>query len=176
MSDYKRFKRVMLSLFVAMIGGGVILQLLGGKPVKQMGWSLSSQSEVELSVKDPRVTVNNDDLLDQWQTVEVSYYPNITKRALSEGLTGALALDYHFVISDINGDIVKTRMWENQSIIQTINHYGVSAIRICLIGDPLSPRQTPQQWHSLERLLAELRHVCKKDFKVVRPQGLIAQQ
>jgi hypothetical protein len=169
----KRFTRVMILLFVAMISGGLFLQLIGGKPVQQMGWSLSSQQQMKLPATGVQVGVTQHLLSDHWQSIEISYRLNNRQNSLSEGLTGALALEYHFIISQNNGETIKTHMWKKQLSIKAIaqdrDHSGM--IRICIIGDPIRAQKTALQRHSLENLLSELHFLCKKDFKMVWPRS-----
>jgi|GEM_PF-5531381 len=174
-SNNKRFTCVMVSLFFAMISGGLFLQLIGGKPVQQMGWSLSSQQQIELPVSGAQVGVTQHLLSNHWESIEISYRMNNRQNSLSEGLAGALALEYHFIIAQSNGEIIKTHMWEKQLSIDTADQYSNQAdtIRICIIGDPVRAQKTALQRHSLENLLSELHHVYKRDFQVVWPRSAI---
>jgi hypothetical protein len=165
MVNQGRLAKVMITLMAAMTFGAVILLALGGKPIKPMAFSLSSQTQLS-----PAHSALGTEVVippDQWRFIEICYRPNNGRLSSQYGLTGALAIKYHFVIADgqnsQDGQIYASQRWTRQlpSLATSTATDPNQTIRICIIGNPDNPRSTPRQANQLESLVSSLLKHCR---------------
>ena len=170
MLDQGRLAKVMFALLAAMTGGAFLLLAFEGKPIKPMAFSLSSQTQLTTvyDAIDTQTTLNNG----RWNRIEVCCRPNHGQLTDRHGLTGDLALKFHFVIADADaaeedGAVVTSSRWTRQ--ISTIDCQPEKSrtIRICLIGNPANPLRTSAQARSLDQLLNSLVRHCDIKSRVV---------
>ena len=170
MVDQGRLAKVIFSLMAAMTGGALLLLALEGKPIKPMAYSLSSQTEL---------TGLNDALgleagIDPapWNRIEITYRANDGQLSDEYDLTGKLAMQYHFVVSDgsagADGHVFTSPRWNRQLPCLPLDDIDARrVIKMCIIADPASPYQTPSQARNLENLVDRLRRQCHVDAGIV---------
>jgi hypothetical protein len=168
MVNQGRLVRVMFVLVAAMTTGALVLLALEGKPIKPMAFSLSSQTRLS-SFSSLNAILDTDTALKSghWQRIELSYQPNNGQLSGSLGLTGELARQYHFVISDgsagHDGDVYTSQWWLNQKPCYqasgAVDSQGL--IKICLISSPDHPKGSPWQARKLETLVSGLIKRCQ---------------
>jgi len=171
MNDQGRLAKVMLVLVVSMTAGALVLLSLQGNPIQPMPFSLSSQSR--LTSADTALGTEIGIEQGRWQSIEVSYYSSAACLSSSFGLTGEMALRYHFVISDgtegKDGQIYASNRWVKQ--LSCLNpgqgSYNGQAIRICLmVKDCQNPLSTSRQMRQLEALVISLSKHCQIDARI----------
>jgi len=168
MVNQGRLVRVMFVLVAAMTTGALVLLALEGKPIKPMAFSLSSQIRLS-SFSSLDAILDTDTALKSghWQHIEFSYQPNDGQLSGSLGLTGELARQYHFVISDgsagHDGDVYTSPQWLEQKPCYrtdgTVEPQGT--IKICLISAPAYPKGSQWQIRKLETLVSGLIKRCQ---------------
>ncbi len=170
MVNQGRLVRVMLVLMASMTAGALTLLALEGKPIRPMAFSLTS--ETRLNPVHKVLGLSEAIAPGRWNKVEISYEPNNGQLTDQLGLTGLLARNYHFVISDgsggADGQIFASPQWIKQQ--QCNPDSGISekhTIRICLIGDPNVQKSTPNQARQLEALVSSLIRYCHMEPNVV---------
>ncbi len=170
--DQGRVTRVMFSLMAAMVAGSAILLTLEGKPIKPMAFSLSSQTQNSLDSVHAALGASAGIQPEKWDRIEISYRSNQGQLSDNQGVTGSLALEFHFVISDgtagNDGQIFGSHRWTRQlACLDLDNQFEpMGAIRICIIGDPKDPQYTPEQARQLENLASTLIRSCQKDLQI----------
>jgi len=171
MNDQGRLTKVMLFLVVSMTVGALVLLSLQGNPIKPMPFSLSSQSR--LTSADTALGTEIGIEQGRWQSIEVSYCSSDVCLSSTLGLTGEMALRYHFVISDgtegKDGQIYASNRWVKQ--LNCLNpdqgSYNSQAIRICMmVKDPRNPLITSRQMRQLEALVMSLSKHCRIDARI----------
>ena len=169
MLDQGRLAKVMFALLAAMIGGAFLLLALEGKPIKPMAFSLSSQTQLTTAYDalDTKTTLNGS----RWNRIEVCCRPNDGQLTARHGLTGDLALKFHFVIADAaagdDGAVFTSPRWTHQRATINCPPERTKTIRICLIGNPTNPLRTSAQARSLDQLLNSLVRHCDIKSRVV---------
>ena len=164
--------KVLLCLVASMTTGTFILLSFEGRPIKPMEFSLSSEIQAPLKPVHQALGTEQGIALGRWKRIEISYQQDNGFPVDGEHLSGPLALEYHFVISngpDANdGTIIATPRWTHQlACIDTINpSLAQETIRICLIGDPLLRERTPKQERRLEALVSSLIRHCNAQLQV----------
>lgn len=171
MNDQGRLAKVMLVLVVSMTAGALVLLSLQGNPIKPMPFSLSSQSR--LTSADTALGTEIGIEQDRWQGIEVSYCASESCLSSSLGLTGEMALRYHFVISDgtegRDGQIYASNRWVKQltCLNPSRGSYNGQAIRICLmVKDPQNPLSSSKQMRQLEALVMSLSKHCRIEARI----------
>jgi hypothetical protein len=154
----------------------LVLLALEGKPIKPMAFSLSSQTRLS-SLSSSNAVLDTDTALKpgHWQRIEFSCRPNNGQLSGRFGLTGELARQYHFVISDgsagHDGDVYTSPQWLNQKPCYqaggTVDSQDV--IKICLINSPSHPKGSPWQARKLETLVSGLIKRCQLSRHSVTP-------
>lgn len=176
MNDQGRLAKVMLVLVVSMTAGALVLLSLQGNPIQPMPFSLSSQSR--LTSADTALGTEIGIEQGRWQNIEVSYCSSASCLSNSLGLTGEMALRYHFVISDgtggRDGQIYASNRWVKQ--LNCLNpgqgSYNSQSIRICLmVQDPQNPLSTSRQMRQLEALVMSLSKHCHIDAHITWKQS-----
>ena len=172
MTHQGRLTTVMFALMTAMTVGSIVLLSLEGKPIKPMAFSLASERQSPLSPV--HFVLGTEAGLDiaRWQKIEITYRANDGQLSSEQGLSGSLALTYHFVISDgkggQDGQIFASHRWTKQ--LPCLSLSGLSddehTIAICLIGDPDNPQCSPTQARQLEMLANNLMRHCSNDLQI----------
>ena len=165
-----RLAKVMFSLMAAMTLGALVLLGLEGKPIRPMAFSLASQ--VRLSEVDTSLGTEGAIEPGRWRRIEISYRPSNGQVSSEYGLSGALAVGQHFVISNGNGaedgQIFASHQWVKQRGCMSSDG-GPPAnrmIKICLIRDPGQPASTARQARRLEKLVESLSKHCRTQFQI----------
>lgn len=170
MVNHGRLAKVIILLMLSMTGGALLLLTLEGKPIKPMPFSLSSQVRLP-SVELTLGTENGIDR-DRWRDIEISYHSNNGYLSDEFGLSGPLAREYHFVISDgsggHDGEIYASHRWTKQlTCEQSPGAFAnPDTIRICLLGDAKTRQSTPRQIRQLEILVKSLDRNCRHKLAV----------
>jgi len=172
MAQQGRLTKVMFALMTAMTVGSVVLLSLEGKPIKPMAFSLASERQSPLS--SVHTVLGTEAGLDvaRWRHIEISYRANAGQLSSEQGLSGSLALNYHFVISDgsggQDGEIFASHRWTKQMPCLSPSGLvsGEDTIEICLMGDPANPQCSPTQARRLERLARSLMRHCSHDLQI----------
>lgn len=165
MVNQGRLAKVMFFLMAAMTCGALVLLALQGEPIKPMGFSLASQAY--LTRLDELLQTDNGIDKGRWQRVEICFRRSDAAQVSAEqGLTGDLALKFHFVLSDgtvgRDGQIFASHRWSRQlSCFPLSRPNAANAIRICLLGDPADPSRTAGQDRSLDLLVNGLVRRCR---------------
>jgi hypothetical protein len=173
MAHQGRLTKVMFALMTAMTVGSVVLLSLEGKPIKPMAFSLASERQSPLSSVHSVLGTQVGLDIARWQRIEITYRANAGQLSSEQGLTGSLALAYHFVISDgsggQDGEIFVSHRWTKQlACVDPLQlPGGDNTIEICLIGDPGNPQCSPTQARRLERLARSLMRHCSNDLEIL---------
>ena len=165
MVNQGRLVKVMFVLVAAMTTGALVLLALEGKPIKPMAFSLSSQTQLSSS----HAVLDTDTALKpgHWRSIEFSYQPNNGQLSGRFGLTGEMARQYHFVISDgsvgHDGDIYTSGRWRSQKRCYKANGKvdSQNIIKICLINSASHPKGSPWQARKREILVSRLIKRCQ---------------
>ena len=164
-----RLAKVIVSLIVAMILGAVVLLALEGKPIRPMAFSLSSQ--VQLPALEQALGAKGEIEPGRWSRIELSYRPNKGQLSRRHGLTGELAVGYHFVVANGNGaedgEIFASHGWVEQRRCPDGDGAGDErTIRVCLVRDTDQPAITERQLQQLETLLGSLNRHCRGQLQI----------
>ena len=166
MVNQGRLVKVMFMLMAAMTTGALVLLALEGKPIKPMPFSLSSQTQLRSTHYALGTQAGIE--LGRWQRVKVCYQSSLAQfTTQSNGPTGTLATDYHFVISNgtasQDGRIYATSRWTKQLACLGTDGTDLSmrTIRICLISDTDPPSCSAQQYKQLNELADGLIKHCR---------------
>ena len=164
MVDQGRLAKVIFALMAAMTGGALILLALEGQPIEPMAFSLSSQTQIT-TIADILYTENGIDS-QRWQQISICYRNNNDQVSEQLGVTGDLAVNFHFVLADgstaTDGQIFPSRQWQRQMpCIFGSGGQDDHTIKICLLGDTRNPIRTPAQAQNLEQLVANLVRHCR---------------
>jgi len=165
--------KVLLCLMAAMTTGTFVLLTLEGQPIKPMEYSLSSEIRSPFTPVHQTLGTEKGIDLGRWEKIAISYCPDDGSLTPDQQLTGSLALNYHFVISngpgEHDGTIIASPRWTYQ--LACLNPDEMSnnqnTIKIGLIGDPLTRQRSPKQERRLEALVSSLIRHCHADLQVV---------
>lgn len=156
-----------------MTGGALVLLAFEGQPIKPMAFSLSSQTQVTslADVLDTDNGINSQ----MWQRISVCYRDNDGQVSEQHGVTGDLAVNFHFVLGDgsttTDGQIYTSGQWRRQlPVVSGSGDRDDRTIKICLLGNARNPITTPAQARSLEQLVANLVKHCQISEPVIWPE------
>lgn len=166
----------MLLLVGAMTVGALTLLALEGKPIQPMPFSLASQSE--LSSLQSALGTEAGVEPGRWQRIEIAYRAGNLPVSDAAGISGELALRYHFVITGsedpADARIFASHRWTQQlaCLNPTQGPYDARTIRVCLLtSDPETPLGSARQNAQLESLIDHLVRHCQIRPRVIWSQG-----
>ena len=171
MHHQARLPKVMLTLVLAMSAGALILLALEGKPIQPMPFSLSSQGQ--FTAVESALKTETPIRADHWRRIDVSYRAD-PGQLPQYGLTGELAVMYHFVIANVNGKqsscIYSSRQWTKQlpCLGSENSPRDRQTIKICLLtNNPGQPVSTSSQVRQLQKLVDYLIKDCQIEPNLV---------
>jgi hypothetical protein len=167
MSNQPRVAKVLAALLVSMTAGAMVLMALGNNPPSAGPFCLSSY--YRLDPIEEAILSRAAQSPGRWDSVEIYYSGtkagNVEQLASLSGLAGPEDSDCHFCICNglggSDGQIQPTEKWQKQwSIVPSRTWYGSGqTIRICIIADSRTARQTDSQIKRTEALVEGL---CRK--------------
>ena len=161
----------MITLVLAMSAGALILLALEGKPIQPMPFSLSSQGQ--FTAVESALKTDTPIRPERWRRIDVSYRAD-PGQLPQYGLTGELAVRYHFVIANVISNqsscIYSSHRWTKQ-LPCTGPENGPrdqQTIKICLLtNNPNQPVSTSSQVRQLQKLVDYLIKDCQIEPNLV---------